>query len=240
MRADAVIVSCEHAGARVPARFVHAFAGKSRLLASHRAFDRGALALANALARRLRVGVIAYPYTRLLIDPNRSEHHRALYSEITRRLSREDRQTLLERYYRPHRARVFDAVEKAVGSGARVVHLAAHSFTPRLDGDIRNADVAFLYDPRRRPERKLVAMWCANLAIDSALMNASLRVRRNYPYRGVADGLTTALRRRFAARDYLGIEVEMNQVLMCSRARHRRVVEALAATAAETILGAAG
>jgi hypothetical protein len=35
-------------------------------------------------------------------------------------------------------------------------------------------------------------------------------LRRNYPYRGQSDGLTTALRRQFGAR-YLGIELEINQ-----------------------------
>ena len=39
----------------------------------------------------------------------------------------------------------------------------------------------------------------------------SLVVRRNYPYLGTADGLTTCLRKRFAPRAYLGIELEINQ-----------------------------
>jgi hypothetical protein len=41
-----------------------------------------------------------------------------------------------------------------------------------------------------------------------------LRVRRNRPYRGTSDGLTTHLRRRFAAKDYAGIELELNQALL--------------------------
>jgi hypothetical protein len=36
-------------------------------------------------------------------------------------------------------------------------------------------------------------------------------VRRNYPYRGYADGLTTHLRRRYRGRAYIGIEIEVNQ-----------------------------
>src|SRR5437764_832924 len=38
-----------------------------------------------------------------------------------------------------------------------------------------------------------------------------LKVRRNYPYAGRNDGLTTAFRRRFPASRYLGIELEINQ-----------------------------
>ena len=40
---------------------------------------------------------------------------------------------------------------------------------------------------------------------------ADLVVRRNYPYRGVSDALVTYLRRRYAARGYVGLEVEVNQ-----------------------------
>jgi hypothetical protein len=39
----------------------------------------------------------------------------------------------------------------------------------------------------------------------------SLVVRRNYPYRGVSDGLPTHLRRRFRERCYAGVELEVNQ-----------------------------
>ena len=45
-------------------------------------------------------------------------------------------------------------------------------------------------------------------------MNVALRVRMNYPYRGVSDGLTRALRRRHGDRDYAGIELELNQELI--------------------------
>ena len=61
-------------------------------------------------------------------------------------------------------------------------------------------------DPRRRPERELCAAWQARFR-----QLSDLRIRKNYPYRGSADGLTTYLRTRFAERDYLGIELEVNQ-----------------------------
>lgn len=38
-----------------------------------------------------------------------------------------------------------------------------------------------------------------------------MRVRRNYPYAGKADGLTSHLRQRFPSNVYAGIEVEVNQ-----------------------------
>ena len=39
-------------------------------------------------------------------------------------------------------------------------------------------------------------------------------MRRNYPYRGRADGLPTWLRRKFPDRAYVGVEFELNQALV--------------------------
>lgn len=39
-------------------------------------------------------------------------------------------------------------------------------------------------------------------------------MRRNYPYLGRADGLTTHLRRALKTPRYLGIELELNQALL--------------------------
>jgi predicted N-formylglutamate amidohydrolase len=101
-------------------------------------------------------------------------------------------------------------VSERVGKGRRVIHLGVHTFTPELDGVVRGADVALLYDPARPWERALCAVWARSLAARLP----HLAVRRNQPYRGASDGLTTWLRTRFAPRVYLGIEVEVNQRLL--------------------------
>jgi predicted N-formylglutamate amidohydrolase len=101
-------------------------------------------------------------------------------------------------------------VAEQVRRGRRVVHLGVHSFTPVLDGKVRRAELALLYDPRRPLERALCSAWADGLA--TALPH--LAVRRNQPYRGASDGLTTWLRRRFPAEAYLGIEIEVNQRLL--------------------------
>jgi hypothetical protein len=41
-----------------------------------------------------------------------------------------------------------------------------------------------------------------------------LRVRRNYPYLGTADGLVSFLRKEFSSELYIGIEIELNQKIM--------------------------
>jgi hypothetical protein len=54
-------------------------------------------------------------------------------------------------------------------------------------------------------------------------------VRCNAPYRGVSDGLTTHLRRRFAAHRYAGIELEMSQRFAADARAIRRLAKLLAA-----------
>ncbi len=202
VRRVALVVSCEHGGNRIPAAHRAAFARAGRALASHRGYDPGALELARDFARSLDAPLVYSTTSRLLIELNRSLHHPQLLSPWSRGIPQEE---LVRRHYRPYR----DALERQVAAGlrraARVVHLSCHSFTPRLAGVVRTADVGLLFDPRRGAEAALCGRWQAALRA-----RAPLRVKRNYPYRGSADGLTTDLRARFGPR-YLGLELEVSQ-----------------------------
>jgi len=191
----------------VPREYRARFVGADDVLDSHRGMDFGALELARALGRRLGVKPFTATTTRLVVDLNRSPGHRNLFSAFTRSLREEERVVAMERYYWPYRDAVERAVAAAVAAAGRVVHVSAHSFTPTLDGEVRDCDVGFLYDPARPIEVRLVDDWY------SALREAApaLRLRRNYPYRGTSDALVTHLRRRFGPRRYGGIELEVNQ-----------------------------
>ena len=203
----APLVTCEHGGNGIPRPYRRCFQGWERVLASHRGFDPGALALARDLARTCAAPLVAATVSRLLVELNRSPHHPQLFSERTAALPPAVRGRILARYYQPYRTEVEGQVHRWTQAGKQVVHLSAHSFTPVLDGVERATDVGFLYDPKRSLERRFCERWSRLLA----QRVAPLRVRRNYPYRGYEDGLTTTLRRRFAEETYLGIEIEVNQ-----------------------------
>jgi len=202
---DFFLVTCEHGGNRIPARYRRYFAGREALLRTHRGYDPGALAMARELAQQLNAPLYYATVSRLLIDLNRSIGHPRLYSGAVRDAGA--RREILERYYLPYRSEVEAAIAQAVAQGARVVHFSSHSFTPVLDGEVRNADVGLLYDPGRAAERELCVRWRA--ALQRAV--PEIRVRRNYPYAGKSDGFTSYLRRRFGPGDYVGIELEINQ-----------------------------
>ncbi|MBE7498877.1 MAG: N-formylglutamate amidohydrolase [Verrucomicrobiales bacterium] len=210
---DFLLVTCEHGGNRIPAPYAHLFRNAADLLATHRGWDPGALTLARTFARRLHRPLLAVTWSRLFVEANRSPTNPRIWSRFTRSLPRDERQQILERWWRPHRQTVEEAVVAALARGHRVVHVAVHSFTPELDGEVRNADVTFLYDSRRQPEAELCRRWVALLR----QLNPALRLRYNYPYRGAADGLTTWLRRRHPATRYLGVELEINQALVGTR-----------------------
>ena len=204
---DFVLITCEHGGNRVPAEYRALFRGYRALLASHRGYDAGALKLAEEMAAALNAPLVASTVSRLLVDLNRSITHPHVFSAAVRSAPAKLRERIIEGYYRPHRARVEHCVEQAVARRQRVIHLACHSFTPTLDGVDRSADLGLLYDPARPGEVRLCAQWKSALAMRAP----DVVVRRNYPYLGKNDGLTTSLRRRFRPSAYIGVEIEINQ-----------------------------
>jgi predicted N-formylglutamate amidohydrolase len=225
---DAFLVTCEHGGNRVPPRYRILFRGHEDLLDGHRGYDPGARSLAHDLAAALEAPLAISTVSRLVVDLNRSLRHPRLFSPLTRAAPAAVRREIVARHYLPYRAEVEARVAAAAARGRRTIHVSAHSFTPVLDGVARTADVGLLYDPARGGEAQLCAAWRAALR-DLA---PALRVRRNYPYAGKADGLTTHLRRRFGPRAYVGVELEVNQAWVFAGGRawarlRRAVVDAL-------------
>ena len=229
-RSDYLLLTCEHAGNRIPRAYAPLFRGAGALLATHRGWDPGAYVLARFLSKRLRRPLHAVTWSRLFVEANRAAHNPRIWSRFTRPLPKAERAEILARYWWPHRAKVEAAVADAARR-ERVVHVAVHSFTPELDGEVRNADVSLLYDSRRPRETSLCRRWGEILA----RVAPDLRVRYNYPYRGNSDGLTTWLRKRHPAARYLGVEIEINQGLVGARG-WRSFQERIATSLGELLL----
>jgi len=223
------VLTCEHAGHHVPAAYAELFRGAGHVLQGHRGWDPGALWIGRVLQRQLAAPLFATKTTRLLVEPNRSLGHPQLFSEFTRPLDVDTKRAILARYYHPHRQRVAGWIQQQISTGHTVVHVGCHTFTPRLHSQIRRADVGLLYDPRRELERQFCQAW--RLAM--LKQRPDVHVRRNYPYRGAADGFTTALRRCHRPGEYLGLELEVNQRWLQHLPQLRRLATDLAATFAE-------
>ncbi|WP_409559309.1 N-formylglutamate amidohydrolase [Accumulibacter sp.] len=211
-----MVISCEHGGKRIPVRYRDFFQGQQPLLDSHHGFDPGALAMARDLAAAFAAPLAVSTVSRLLVDLNRSIGHPRLHSETLGKASADLRLAIVNRYYQPHRAHTESLVRQSIAAHGRVLHLAAHSFTPELNGHLRNADIGLLYDPSRPGEAALCQRWKASLKSSGV----ALTIRRNYPYQGQDDGLTTWFRRHFPSDVYLGVELEINQKHVFRAGRH--------------------
>ncbi len=233
---DDFLVTCEHGGNRIPPAYLSLFRSHITLLNSHYGYDPGALTMARSLARALNAPMVSALVSRLLIDLNRPAGHPRLYSEITRNLPADTRVEIATLYHRPYQDEVERLVGESVARGRRVIHISSHSFTGELNGMVRHCDVGLLYHPGRIGEAALCARWKEELAE----IAPEFRVRRNYPYQGKSAGLTAQLRLKHPANTYIGVELEINQAIVCgagqswSRLRHVILRSLLAATASRS------
>lgn len=209
MKKIALVISCEHAVDTVPELYLPLFAPYKALLNSHRGIDFGALAIAEHFKEQIPCDFVQATSTRLLIDCNKAINHPRCFSEVTKDLSSTEKQIIINGYYRPFREQVITHIKKHIAREFKVLHFSIHSFTPVLNNIVRNADIGLLYDPQRPSEKILARQW----KVELKKLSPEYRIRMNYPYKGISDGFTSAMRKQYASEDYMGIEVETNQAL---------------------------
>jgi predicted N-formylglutamate amidohydrolase len=217
------VISCEHGGNEIPPAYAHLFGGAQEVLRSHRGWDPGALPLFEQL-QPLADFAKASTTSRLLIELNRSLHHPELFSAYTRSLAQATREEIIRDYYLPYRQAIEKAIAGYVLKGETVYHLGIHSFTPVLNGEVRNADIGLLYDPERALEEDVCQQW--QLFLQEAFPDFSIRF--NYPYLGIDDGFTTHLRQQHPQK-YAGIELELNQQWAHDQEVHQKLVQTVQA-----------
>jgi predicted N-formylglutamate amidohydrolase len=152
---------------------------------------------------------------------NRSATNKTFFSEFTVGLPNTVKSHMLS-LWQKYRKKIENFVAGIIPPNARkneknapkeaplkVIHLGIHSFTPILNGIERDADVGILYDPSRPAEVKIAQTLIQNIHERAPW----LKIRKNYPYLGKSDGLTTTLRQKFGP-SYAGLEIEINQKLL--------------------------
>ncbi|MFP4339641.1 MAG: N-formylglutamate amidohydrolase [Cyclobacteriaceae bacterium] len=207
MAETGLLISCEHGGYEVPPAYAALFVGQEKILKSHRGWDPGALDMARQIASQLQAPLEYATVTRLLVELNRSPHHPQLFSALCEKLNDYDRRQLLHNYYLPYRQKVEQNLGRLIGQHQKALHISIHSFTPILNGEVREVDIGLLFDPARKWESLL----CEVMKKTLEELLPAMRIRFNEPYLGIDDGLTSYLRTRFEDLAYAGIEIEVNQ-----------------------------
>ena len=212
-----LMLTCEHASNHLPAAFKKNI--PANVQESHRAYDIGALAVFRKLVRFAKPEFHCEgKFSRLFVDLNRTITNKSAFSEYYGTLESRDKaaaekaKVQAKAYWQEYREKIESFVASAVGSAGsptlktEIVHLGIHSFTPVLNGKVRNTDIGILYDPARQQERAYAQV----IKDEIKRLYPAMKVRFNYPYKGTSDGLTTTLRKKFGPR-YVGIEIEINQ-----------------------------
>ena len=219
-----LILTCEHASNRLPAAFKSAV--PAEVLETHRAYDIGACSVFRKLVKFAKPEFYCEgKFSRLFVDLNRTIINKNAFSEYYETLeprnkaAAEKAKAQAIAYWQEYRAAIEKFVESALKPKMRaakskppqaeIIHLGIHSFTPVLNGKLRNADIGILYDPAHPLEREYAQVIKAEIK----RLYPAMKVRFNYPYKGSSDGLTTKLRKKFGPR-YVRIEIEINQKLL--------------------------
>lgn len=228
-----IVITCEHGGHQIPDELQSATPmAKKKVLTSHEGWDIGALFLAKNLAGDLSAPLFYSEVSRLVCDLNRTVRTTGPFARnikpYTQIMTAEE---LLARYYWPYRMKVEETLSNIIKSKSKVLHLSIHSFTPKLKGEVRQADIGILYDPHRSFEKELAhhlkdSFQQQNISGQiNATVNEYYRIRMNYPYMGTDDGFTTYLRTIFSDESYAGIEIEFNQIHLINQPERDRIYD---------------
>ncbi|MDP3562818.1 MAG: N-formylglutamate amidohydrolase [Legionellaceae bacterium] len=223
MKQTVLVVSCEHAVNTVPPDFNYVFLQHQSLLSNYQASDLGAARIAQQISNELGCDLTQSGVTRLLIDCNRSLSHSRCFSKFTKSLSNTEKKLLINQYYLPFRQQTKDIIDSHIAANKQVLHLSVHTFAPLLKGFRHNAGIGLLYDSLRHGEKEVARLWHGLLLQETP----TYRVRLNYPFPGNSDSFTKTLRSHYTQRDYLGIEMDINQALLISPAAESEVAYAL-------------
>lgn len=174
------VVVCDHASNRVPHR-LRALGLSAAQLASHIAWDPGAVEVARRLARHLDAPLVASGYSRLVIDCNRplasADSMAAVSAGVVvpgnRSITAADRALRTVALFEPYHRDIAGVLDRRAAAGRPCLLLSVHSFTPVLNGHHRPWQVAFAYgrDPR-----------LASLMLDAFAAEGGFVVGDNQPY----------------------------------------------------------
>lgn len=222
-RSDVVIV-CEHASRRLPSA-LGTLGLSEEALASHIAWDPGALAVSRLVAARLDAMLVFQRFSRLVYDCNRPPESPAAMPEKSELfdvpgnagLDQAARDARTEALYLPFREKLAGLVRSRIAEGRAPVIVTMHSFTPVYFGKPRAVEIGILHDADTRLADAMLA----------AGAGGPYDIRRNEPY-GPQDGVTHTLKEHGLSNGLANVMIEVRNDLVKDEAGQRVVADYLA------------
>lgn len=214
MKKTSLILSCEHASNHIPEIFQQRLEHLNTINNPFSHFDPFAKELTLALATHMNCPYVLGNISRMLLDLNKNISLDHCFNDKTKAcLSDAEKNSLLEQYFYPYRQKLEAHIDKLIGQNHQVLHVSVHSFCPKERGVEHNAAIGLLYDSHRSGEKEVVRIWQELL-----LKRTPYTVRINYPRSGRGDNYTSYLRKHLNQEDYLGIELEVNALVLENKA----------------------
>lgn len=227
-----VLLVCEHASRRLPEN-IGSLGLSADALASHIAWDPGALAVSQLLAESLDATLVYQRFSRLVYDCNRPPEAEAAMPPVSEifeipgnaAISAAERRERTEALYIPFRDALSDFIAARRASHRPTVLVTVHTFTPVYHGKQRDVEVGILHDEDRRlADRMLVA----------AAESKRHGVRRNEPY-GPADGVTHTLIEHGLKNGLLNVMIEIRNDLVRDEVGQKVMADYLAGLLGESL-----
>ncbi|WP_038690191.1 N-formylglutamate amidohydrolase [Rhizobium etli] len=185
-----VLLVCEHASNTLPVHFGD-LGLPGEALASHIAWDPGALSVARGISQGLDATLVYQRFSRLIYDCNRPPNSPGAMPERSeiyvipgnKDLTAEERLARTDALYVPFHDAVRGLIRDRRARGQDSVIVTIHSFTPVYHGRDRAVELGILHDEDSR---------LADLMLKTAAEAPLYRTERNQPY-GPEDGVTHTL-----------------------------------------------
>lgn len=212
-----LVLTCEHASARLPEPWVWPDAD-AWLTLTHWAVDLGAEDLTRELAEQMGAGAVICGFSRLLIDANRPLGSPELIRRtaegrrvaLNASVDAEERQRRIAWWQAYHHG-----AESAARDSAAPFLFAVHSFTPVYEGQRRELAMGVLFDHEHEAGERL-----------ARALEPLGPVALNEPYSG-KDGLIYSAQRHADASGKRPLEIEVRQDLAVDPAFRRELIARL-------------
>lgn len=202
-----LLFSCEHATCTVPEAFKEALRNDTELITSAKGWDLGALNLAQAFAMKFRTPLVHCDVTRLIIDCYLQPSNPDRWSELSFKLTENQRDKLHERQLVPHLATLRQRISTELERNPSVAHISIHTFDPAEHPDLH---ISLLFSEGKVGESTLALSWLQH--IRQALPMLQVRANEKF-YPDQTKTMLDTFRNERSSEHYIGLELQVSNQL---------------------------
>ena len=214
-----LIFICDHASNFIPSNYNN-LGLEEKHLKSHIAFDLGAKKFCQILSEELKQTSFYSNFSRLLIDPNRSEYSKQLIisksAEIeipgNQIIDNSEKEKRLKLFHRKYHLGLSNLITKKKKEFDKVYLISIHSFTKKFIDKKRGIEIGLLWNKNMN----------LLVPIQKSLTDLNIHFGRNFPYSGFHYNYT--LDRHTQAGLIDNICLEFRNDLICNEKRIKKYI----------------